>query len=103
MAVDRAGSPSSGAATLDDIDAELQRDPSSQGVLVGARGPRILPDADSKAQVWQTIWTDDTLSNYELFALAEGLLPPRPRGAHRARTSLGTSTISPRWPRRAAG
>jgi aminopeptidase N len=60
-----------GAVSVDHIDAELQRDPSSHGAISALAARASIPDADSKASVWQTIWTDDTLSNYELFALAE--------------------------------
>jgi len=65
-----------GEVTSEHIDAELQRDPSSQGVLSAMSARASLPSAASKAAVWQTLWTDDTLSNYELFALAEGFFRP---------------------------
>ncbi len=55
----------------DHIAAERWRDPSSQGALPALRCHAALPDPSSKAEVWRLITTDDGLSNYEVYALAE--------------------------------
>jgi aminopeptidase N len=65
-----------GILGLQDIEAESQRDPSSQGALAALAARAALPDPKVKAEVWQTIWVDQALSNYELFALAEGFFRP---------------------------
>ena len=60
-----------GVAGPDDIDREQDRDPSSQGVLHARRCTSALPDPDTKAEVWQALMTDATLTNSELYASAE--------------------------------
>ncbi|MBA2456120.1 MAG: aminopeptidase N [Nocardioidaceae bacterium] len=61
-----------GGASRDDIDAELARDTSSQGVVHAARARASLPDVDTKAAVWTRILTDHELSNAQAYALCEG-------------------------------
>ncbi|MGI8888706.1 MAG: M1 family aminopeptidase, partial [Nocardioidaceae bacterium] len=53
-----------------DIEAELRRDPSSQGALRSLESRASLPDSEVKEDVWESITTDATLSNYSLYALA---------------------------------
>jgi aminopeptidase N len=60
-----------GAAGPDDIDRELDRDPSSQGVLHARRCTAALPDPQTKAVVWQALTTDATLTNSELYASSD--------------------------------
>jgi aminopeptidase N len=60
----------------DEIAAERQRDPSSQGSLWALMCSASIPDADIKAGLWQALMTDETLSNYELFALADFFFRP---------------------------
>ncbi|MDQ3484842.1 MAG: M1 family metallopeptidase, partial [Actinomycetota bacterium] len=55
----------------DEIAAETQRDPSSQGALHALQCRAALPDPKTKAEVWEAITTDAGLSNYELYALAQ--------------------------------
>jgi len=62
----------SGAASLDDIEAELRRDTSAQGVIHAARCRASLPESEAKQAAWQGIMTNAGLSNYEVFALCEG-------------------------------
>jgi aminopeptidase N len=59
-----------GAADQDDIAAERQRDPSSQGLLHALRCKSSIPDAEVKAEVWSSLVEDHSLSNYEAYALA---------------------------------
>jgi aminopeptidase N len=60
----------------DEIDAEADRDRSSQGALHALAATASRPDSESKAQVWQRIVADEELSNWEVFALAEHFFRP---------------------------
>jgi len=66
---------------LDDaaIDAELERDHSSSGLVHAAYCRAARPDPDAKAAAWRTIMTDADRGNYELYALAEGFWQPEQR------------------------
>jgi len=59
-----------GARDLEDVAAEQQRDPSSQGALHALQCRASMPDADTKAEVWRHITADAAISNHELYALA---------------------------------
>jgi aminopeptidase N len=59
----------------DEVAAETQRDPSSQGALHALQCRAAMPDAKTKADVWEAITTDAGLSNYELYALAQSFFP----------------------------
>ncbi|MEJ7775126.1 MAG: aminopeptidase N [Nocardioidaceae bacterium] len=59
----------------DEVAAETQRDPSSQGALHALQCRAAMPDAKTKADVWEAITTDAGLSNYELYALARSFFP----------------------------
>ncbi|MEW2520553.1 aminopeptidase N [Actinacidiphila alni] len=65
-----------GAATAADIDAELERDPSGTGREGAARCRAALPDAAAKEAAWQSMFHDDTLSNYLFAATAQGFWHP---------------------------
>jgi aminopeptidase N len=60
-----------GAADLDDVAREQDRDPSSQGVLHALRCRAAMPDAKVKEEVWQQIVNDRDLTNTELYALTD--------------------------------
>jgi aminopeptidase N len=60
----------------DEIAAERQRDPSSQGSLSALMCSSSIPDADIKAGLWLALMNDEALSNYELFALADFFFRP---------------------------
>jgi aminopeptidase N len=64
------------AATAGDIDAELDRDPSATGREGAARCRSALPDAAAKAAAWESMFHDDTLSNYLFTATAQGFWQP---------------------------
>ncbi|MBA2773014.1 MAG: ERAP1-like C-terminal domain-containing protein, partial [Nocardioidaceae bacterium] len=68
-----------GELGLDDIAAEAQRDPSSQGALHSLQCRSVLPDARTKEAVWSQIVSDTELSNYELYALATYFFRPDQR------------------------
>ena len=59
-----------GARGPDAIEAEMQRDPSSEGAVHALECRSSLPDARIKDEVWSAITSDASLSNYELYALA---------------------------------
>ena len=65
-----------GAAGADEIAAERERDPSSQGALHALECESALPDPASKADVWHRLTSDAALSNYELYSLARFFFLP---------------------------
>ena len=69
-----------GALEPAEIDRELARDRSTEGTVHAAKCRALLPDADSKAYAWQRMLTDAGLSNYELYATAEGFWHPLQTG-----------------------
>lgn len=66
-----------GALSVDDIAAEAQRDPSSQGALHALECRAALPSPELKAETWQAIVGDGSLSNYQLYALGGHFFSPR--------------------------
>ncbi|MYS23330.1 MULTISPECIES: aminopeptidase N, partial [unclassified Streptomyces] len=68
-----------GAAGAADIDAEEERDPSASGREGAARCRAALPDPDAKAAAWESLYRDDSLSNYLFAATAEGFWHPEQR------------------------
>ncbi|MGH8794973.1 MAG: aminopeptidase N [Stackebrandtia sp.] len=65
-----------GKASDADVDAELERDPSSEGHKHAATCRASRPDAEAKAKAWETVMTDKTLSNHLLKATADGFWQP---------------------------
>jgi aminopeptidase N len=65
-----------GVFGADEIAAERRRDPSSQGSLAALSCSASIPDPEVKEGLWQTLMSDETLSNYELFALADSFFRP---------------------------
>ncbi|MDX2968022.1 aminopeptidase N [Kribbella solani] len=65
-----------GAVADADIDAELARDSSSEGVVHATRCRAALPTAAAKERAWTRIMTDADLPNYELYAACEGFWHP---------------------------
>ncbi|ADD45108.1 aminopeptidase N [Stackebrandtia nassauensis] len=59
-----------------DIDAELERDSSSEGFKNAATCRAALPSLEAKETAWETVLTDQTLSNHLLRATAEGFWWP---------------------------
>ncbi|MFC4030406.1 aminopeptidase N [Streptomyces polygonati] len=65
-----------GAAGPADIAAQEARDPSAKGREGAARCRAALPDAEAKEAAWQSLFHDDSLSNYLFAATAEGFWHP---------------------------
>ncbi|HLR85465.1 MAG TPA: aminopeptidase N [Nocardioidaceae bacterium] len=65
-----------GAIGADEIEHELELDPSSSGRVHATRARASMPDPAAKAHAWQRLTIDDALSNYELYANAEGFWRP---------------------------
>jgi aminopeptidase N len=65
-----------GAIGEAEIDAELERDSSSEGVVHATRCRAALPTAAAKERAWAQIMTDADLPNYELYAACEGFWHP---------------------------
>lgn len=59
-----------------DVDAELERDPSSEGRKHAMTCRASLPTREAKAQAWHAVMTDDSLSNHLLTAVARGFWRP---------------------------
>ena len=65
-----------GATDETAIDAELAQDPSATGQEGAARCRAALPTPEAKATAWQSMFTDDSLSNYLFTATAQGFWQP---------------------------
>jgi aminopeptidase N len=65
-----------GAIDSAGIDAEFDRDHSSQGLVHAAHCRAALPAAEAKASTWQAMMSDRERSNHELYALAGGFWRP---------------------------
>ncbi|MGH3359197.1 MAG: aminopeptidase N, partial [Nocardioidaceae bacterium] len=65
-----------GAISEADIDIELERDPSSAGRIHATRARAARPHPDAKRRAWHTMTADPGVSNYELYATAEGFWRP---------------------------
>ncbi|MPZ94740.1 MAG: aminopeptidase N [Propionibacteriales bacterium] len=65
-----------GAADEAEIDGELARDRSAQGVVHAARCRASLPSAEAKERAWELLTRDADVSNYVLYATAEGFWQP---------------------------
>ncbi|NIK59651.1 aminopeptidase N [Kribbella shirazensis] len=59
-----------------EIDAELERDTSSEGVVHATRCRAALPTPEAKERAWTQIVTDADVANYELYAACEGFWHP---------------------------
>ncbi len=66
-----------GVFGLTDVEAEQARDRSSQGAEHALRCKATIPDSDVKAEVWQSIVSDPSLSNSALYALCTYFFRPR--------------------------
>ncbi|MGW6276362.1 aminopeptidase N [Kribbella sp. NPDC055071] len=65
-----------GAVGDAEIDAELERDSSSEGLVHATRCRAALPTAEAKERAWAQIMTDADIANYELYAACEGFWHP---------------------------
>ncbi|MFG1813816.1 aminopeptidase N [Kribbella sp. NPDC049174] len=65
-----------GAVGDPEIDAELERDTSSEGVVHAVRCRAALPTPEAKERAWTLIATDAEVANYELYAACEGFWHP---------------------------
>ncbi|MEU4606291.1 aminopeptidase N [Kribbella sp. NPDC023972] len=65
-----------GAVGDAEIDAELERDTSSEGVVHATRCRAALPTPEAKERAWTLIMTDADVPNYELYAACEGFWHP---------------------------
>ncbi|HET6292979.1 MAG TPA: aminopeptidase N [Kribbella sp.] len=65
-----------GAVGDAEIDAELTRDNSSEGVVHATRSRAALPTTEAKDRAWAQIMTDADLPNYEVYAACEGFWHP---------------------------
>ncbi|GAB2643711.1 aminopeptidase N [Kribbella swartbergensis] len=65
-----------GAVGDPEIDAELERDTSSEGVVHATRCRAALPTPQAKERAWTLIMTDADVANYELYAACEGFWHP---------------------------
>ncbi|UYM05133.1 aminopeptidase N [Solicola gregarius] len=71
-----------GGVDVDAIARELERDPSSSGRIHAIRARAALPDPDAKTAAWHDLTNDTGLSNYEIYATAEGFWWPEQTALH---------------------
>ena len=83
-----------GALDDDDIDAELERDPSAAGQRHAATARALQPTAEAKAEAWRLAVDDDELPNAMQEAVIARLRAPDARASCSRRTSSGTSPRS---------
>ena len=65
-----------GVLAADEIDAEAERDHTTQGAVNAAKCRASRPEPLAKVRAWETLMTDAKCSNYELYAMAEGFWQP---------------------------
>ena len=65
-----------GAIGDDEIDAELARDKSSEGIVHATRCRAAQPTAAAKERAWAQIVSDGEVANYQLYAACEGFWHP---------------------------
>ncbi|WP_018335359.1 aminopeptidase N [Actinomycetospora chiangmaiensis] len=65
-----------GAATADDIDAELARDNTATGLRMAERARALVPTPEAKATAWERAVYDDTLPNAINMAIIMGFSHP---------------------------
>jgi aminopeptidase N len=58
------------------IQAAYETDPSTAGEVFAAKARAARPDPAAKSAAWAAMTSDTTLSNYQLWALAEGFWQP---------------------------
>ncbi len=68
-----------GAATAADVDAEVQRDPTSTGRRQAERARALIPTAEAKERAWQRAVHDDELPNAVQEAIISGFSHPAQR------------------------
>jgi aminopeptidase N len=68
-----------GSATVADIDAELQRDPTSTGQRQAERARALIPTAEAKEQAWVRAVHDDEIPNAVQEAVISGFSHPAQR------------------------
>jgi aminopeptidase N len=59
-----------------DIDAELERDKTSEGIVHAAECRAALPTPEAKERAWAVLMTDPEVANYELYAVGTGFWHP---------------------------
>ncbi|MDQ1745269.1 MAG: aminopeptidase [Pseudonocardiales bacterium] len=59
-----------------EIQAAYETDPSTAGEVFAAKARAARPDPAAKSAAWDAMTSDTTLSNYQLWALAEGFWQP---------------------------
>jgi aminopeptidase N len=67
---------SMGAASEDDIEAEIERDPTDAGQREATTARALIPTAESKAEAWRMATEDDDLPNQTGLAVINGFAHP---------------------------
>jgi aminopeptidase N len=60
----------------DEIESAYQNEPSAQAEQLAVKARAARPDPEAKRDAWEAIMRDPTLSNYQLWSLAEGFWQP---------------------------
>ena len=89
-----------GAADLDEIEAELDRDPTAAGQRRAATARALRPTAEAKAEAWRLATEDDDLPNAVNEAIIGGFQHPAQAALTRPYLEPYFSTIREVWDRR---
>ena len=89
-----------GAAGAAEIDAELQRDPTSTGQRQAERARALIPTAAAKERAWERAVTDDEIPNAVQEAIISGFSHPAQRGLLGSYVERYFAAVAEVWSRR---
>ena len=89
-----------GAADAAEIDAELQRDPTSTGQRQAERARALIPTAEAKERAWERAVTDDEIPNAVQEAIISGFSHPVQRGLLGSYVERYFAAVAEVWSRR---
>jgi aminopeptidase N len=89
-----------GAAGAAEIDAELQRDPTSTGQRQAERARALIPTAEAKERAWERAVTDDEIPNAVQEAIISGFSHPVQRGLLGSYVERYFAAVAEVWSRR---
>jgi aminopeptidase N len=91
-----------GAATLEEIDATLETDPTATGQRQGERTRALRPDAEVKAEAWRRAIRDDELPNAVNEAIISGFSHPTQKALLAEYVTAYFADVADVWERRSS-
>ncbi len=91
-----------GAVTEQDLEAELDRDPSAAGQRAAATARALMPTAQAKAEAWRLATVDDTVPNAVQEAVIEGFAHPQQGELVKPYVATYFASIAEVWNRRSS-